>query len=51
VLLTSRRRDWAGTAGTLEVETFEREETVQFLRNRIATIEKPVAETLAEELV
>jgi tetratricopeptide (TPR) repeat protein len=50
VLLTSRRRDWTGTAGALEVETFERREAVQFLRNRIPEIDETIAETLAEKL-
>jgi tetratricopeptide (TPR) repeat protein len=50
VLLTSRRRDWAGTAGALEVETFDRAEAVKFLHNRLPTIDASIAETLAEEL-
>ena len=50
VLLTSRRRDWTGTAGALEVTTFERAESIQYLRGRLATLDEQLAARLAADL-
>lgn len=46
-IITTRNRGWAQIADTLEVDVFAREESMQFLTKRIATITRSYADRLA----
>lgn len=48
VIITSRNPNWGGTAKTLPVDVFSRDESIEFLQSR--TGQKDGAETLAEAL-
>jgi len=50
VLLTSRDPDWAGYGPTLEVDVFERAESVELLRSRGVDITSEDADRLADRL-
>jgi Tetratricopeptide repeat/NB-ARC domain len=51
VLLTTRNYSWRGLVGTLEIDVFRREESVEFLRRRVPNaITESEAERLADAL-
>ncbi len=50
ILVTSRDMDWARVTRVLEVDVFEREESIQFLRRRNPDLERDEADKLAEAL-
>ena len=50
IIVTSRRDLWAGRAEVVEVNVFHREESIAFLRSRLADIREEDADRLAERL-
>jgi tetratricopeptide (TPR) repeat protein len=50
VLITSRNRNWATVAQMIEVDVFERSESVELLRRRLPQINDRDADTLADRL-
>jgi nucleoside phosphorylase len=50
ILITSRNADWSTTANVLEVDVFNRDESVRLLRRRDPDIAEEDAERLAEAL-
>ncbi|MEV6349951.1 FxSxx-COOH system tetratricopeptide repeat protein [Actinoplanes sp. NPDC051851] len=50
ILITSRNRNWSSFAQTVEVDVFERDESVALLRRRLPGISPEDADTLAERL-
>lgn len=50
IIVTSRSDVWAGIAQVVEVNVFDREESIAFLRNRLADIRHEDADELASRL-
>lgn len=50
ILITSRNRNWSSFAQTVEVDVFEREESVELLRRRLPDIPPADADALADRL-
>jgi tetratricopeptide (TPR) repeat protein len=50
ILITSRNRSWGNVAETVEVDVFEREESIELLTRRLPAITVEEADKLAEKL-
>jgi tetratricopeptide (TPR) repeat protein len=50
VIVTSRNPNWGGFADGVEVDVFDRAESVALLRRRVPAVDEPAADELADEL-
>ncbi|WP_261561449.1 FxSxx-COOH system tetratricopeptide repeat protein [Frankia tisae] len=50
IIVTSRNRSWLSHVDTIEVNVFDRRESLEFLRRRVPAISAPDADELAEAL-